>query len=199
MRLCDQNLQNAVVVKILGIKIAKDLTWDTNIGDVLGRVISGRLFMLTRLKKFGRVWRSWLPSTLVLCGFFLNARWPFGIRVSQRNNTRLWSVFRRRCAESSWVVILFLTKMPSSFVIYLILEADRRVKVCLDFATKLYESQQFRNWLPLRNSNMLMRHKVRTQRYDDKRGCGFPYGRHFHSPVRQTLSYGIRHTFIVNH
>ena len=48
LRLCNQNLQSADVVKILGIKIAKDLTWDTHIGDVLGRA-SGRLFMLTRL------------------------------------------------------------------------------------------------------------------------------------------------------
>ena len=35
LRLCNQNLQTADVVKILGIKIAKDLTWDTHIGDVL--------------------------------------------------------------------------------------------------------------------------------------------------------------------
>ena len=37
LRLCNQNLQSADVVKILGIKIAIDLTWDTYIGDVLGR------------------------------------------------------------------------------------------------------------------------------------------------------------------
>ncbi len=38
LRLCDQNLQSAEVVKILGIKIAKDVTWETHIGDILGRV-----------------------------------------------------------------------------------------------------------------------------------------------------------------
>ena len=52
---------------------------------------------------------------------------------------------------------------------------SRRDKICLDFATKLYESQQFRSWLPklrsevvkvpLRNSNMMTLLKVRTQRY----------------------------------
>ena len=52
---------------------------------------------------------------------------------------------------------------------------SRRDKVCLDFAAKLYESQQFRSWLPklrskvvkvpLRNSNMMTLPKVRTQRY----------------------------------
>ncbi len=52
LRLCDQNLQSAEVVKILGIKVAKDLMWATHIGDVLGRA-SGRLFMLTRLERFG--------------------------------------------------------------------------------------------------------------------------------------------------
>ena len=48
-------------------------------------------------------------------------------------------------------------------------------KICWDFATKLYESQHFRSWLPtlrsevvkvpLRNSNMMTLPKVRMQRY----------------------------------
>lgn len=40
------------VVKILGIQISKDLKWDSYISDVLRRA-SGRIFMLSSLKRFG--------------------------------------------------------------------------------------------------------------------------------------------------
>ena len=81
LQLCNQILQNADVVKILGIKIAKDLTWDTHIGDILGRA-SGLLFMLTRLKRFGLRVEDLITIYIgSVCPPFLNTRCPFGIQA----------------------------------------------------------------------------------------------------------------------
>ena len=88
LQLCNQNLQSADVVKILGIKIAKDLKWDIHIGEVLRRA-SGRLFMLTRLKRFGLSIKDLVTIYVGFVRLFLNTLCQFGILGSQKNNTRL--------------------------------------------------------------------------------------------------------------
>ena len=80
--------------------------------------------MLTRLKMFDL---SVEDLVTIYVGFvlpLLEYVVHIGIWVSQRNNTRLKSIFRRGHAESSWVVTTVVTKMPTSFITYLILEAD---------------------------------------------------------------------------
>ena len=173
LRLCNQNLQSADVVKILGIKIAKDLTWDTHIGDVLGRA-SGRLFMLSRLKKFDL---SVEDLVTIYVGFvrplleYAVPVWHSGL--TEKQHQALERIQKRACriilggGYSSYQDALVVCNMPDL--------RSRRDKICLDFATKLYESQQFRSWLPklrsevvkvpLCNSNMMTLAKVRTQRY----------------------------------
>ena len=49
--LCNQQLAEVDVVKVLGVQISSDLKWDIHINNVIKRA-AGRLFMLTTLKRF---------------------------------------------------------------------------------------------------------------------------------------------------
>lgn len=173
LRLCNQNLQSADVVKILGIKIAKDLKWDIHIGDVLVRA-SGRLFMLTSLKKFGLSIRDLVT---IYVGFvrplleYAVPVWHPGLTDKQHQS--LERIQKRACRiilggdYSSYQEALVACELPDL--------RSRRDKICLDFANKLYDSEQFRCWLPklisesvqypLRDDNMMSVPKKCTQRY----------------------------------
>ena len=135
LRLCNQNLQSADVVRILGIKIAKDLTWDTRIGDVLGRA-SGRLFMLTRLKRFGL---SVEDLVTIYVGFvrplieYAVPIWHPGL--TKKQHQALERIQKRACriilggSYSSYQDALVICNMPDL--------GSRGDKICWDFATKL--------------------------------------------------------------
>ena len=180
--LCDQELKSTDVVKILGVKITKELKWDVHIGDVIKRA-SGRLFMLSILKRFGL---SINDLVTVYVGFvrplleYAVPVWHPGL--TQQQHDALERIQRRACR-----IIMgcnYISYQDALLMCNISDLGQRRYKICLDFANSLLSSNDFRNWLPnsrsvdtnnymsLRNSDQLTVPKSRTQRY---RNSAIPY------------------------
>ena len=174
LRLCDQDLQSTDVVKILGVKIAKNLKWDIHITDIIKRA-SGRLFMLSILKRFGL---SIKDLVTVYVGFvrplleYVVPVWHPSI--TQNQHQALERIQRRACRiimgvnYSSYQDALTTCNIP--------VLKQRREKICLEFTKSIMNSNEFRNWLPnlrseetkyvsLRNANNLTVPRARTERY----------------------------------
>ena len=80
LRLYDQDLHCTDTVKILGIKIAKDLKWNIHIGDITKRA-SGRLFMLNILKRHGLSVKDLVTIYVGFVRPFLSMLYQYGILV----------------------------------------------------------------------------------------------------------------------
>ena len=116
------------------LKIAKDLTWDTHIGDVLGRA-SGRLFMLTRLKRFGQSVEDlvtiYVGFVCPLLGYAVPV-WHPGL--TEKQHQALERIQKRACriilggsycSYQDALVIHVICNMPNL--------RSRRDKICLRF------------------------------------------------------------------
>lgn len=173
LRLSGEDLQSTDVIKILGVKITKNLKWDVHISDIVKRA-SGRLFMLTTLKRFG------LPIEdlkTIYIGFirplaeYAVPAWHPGL--SEHQHYALERIQKRACR------IMLGTKYGSYIdaleQCQLTNLRTRREQICLQFINKLVKSPAFHNWVPntrgvdtgksLRNSNLLSIPKTRTERY----------------------------------
>ena len=161
------------MVKILGIKITNDLRWDVHISDVTRRA-SGRLFMLSMLKRHGLCVKDLVT---VYVGFirplleYAVPVWHPGL--TEKQHYALKCIQRRACkimlgyTYSHYKEALITCNIPELKL--------RRDKICLDFAKKLYTSTEFRTWLPklrseatgrtLRNAQKMTTQKSRTNRY----------------------------------
>ena len=176
LSLCDQDLMSTDIVKILGVKITKDLKWDVHIGDVIKRA-SGRLFMLSILKRFGL---SIKDLVTVYVGF-VRPLLEYAVPVwhpclTQQQHDALERIQRRACRI---IMGWSYTSYQESLLVCNISElGQRREKICLDFANSILNSNEFRNWLPnrrsvdtnymsLRNSKQLSVPRSRTQRYSN--------------------------------
>ena len=173
LRLSGEELQSTDIVKILGIKISKDLKWDVHISDIIKRA-SGRLFMLTTLRRFG------LPVEdlkTIYIGFirplveYAVPAWHPGL--SEQQHAALERIQKRACRimlgnkYDSYVDALEQCKLTRL--------RSRREQICLQFMDKLMKNPAFRSWLPrsrgedtgrsLRNSHLLSIPKTRTERY----------------------------------
>ena len=135
LRLLGEELQSTDVVKILGIKISKDLKWDNHIFDIT-RKASGRLFMLTTLRRFG------LPIhdlKTIYIGFirplveYAVPAWHPGL--SEQQHLALERIQKRACR------IMLGTKYTSYEdaleQCQLIKLRNRREQICLKFMDKL--------------------------------------------------------------
>ena len=175
LKLCGEELQSTDVVKILGIKISRDLKWDVHISDIIKKA-SGRLFMLTTLKRFG------LPIDdlkTIYIGFirplveYAVPAWHPGLTELQHD--ALERIQKRACR------IMLGYKYYVSYVealnqCQLINLRTRRDQICLQFIKKILKSPAFHSWLPktrkedvgrsLRNSHLLTVPMARTQRYE---------------------------------
>ena len=173
LRLSGRELQSTDCVKILGVKITKDLKWDVHTTDIIKRA-TGRLFMLTTLKRFGL---SLDDLKTIYTGFirplveYAVPAWHPGL--TEHQHYALERVQKRACK-------IILGKKYTSYQDALVLcqltdLRSRRDQICLKFANKLLEHPDFRSWLPnnrkeetgrcLRNADHLSLPKVRTQRY----------------------------------
>ena len=173
LQLAGHELTSVDVLKILGIKITKDLKWDTHITDIT-RKASGRLFMLTTLRRFGlkiedliKIYIGYIRPLLE----YAVPVWHPGLTVQQHNS--LERIQKRACK------IIMGTKYSSYHQALQTrgIQAlqERREHQCLKFAQSLMKSDVFRSWLPnqrgtesgrsLRNSHLLTLPRARTQRY----------------------------------
>ena len=163
----------------LGVKISKDLKWDVHISDVIKRA-SGRLFMLTTLKRFGMP----LEDLRTIYIGFIRPLLEYAVPVwhpglTEQQHMALERVQKRACR-------IMLGKNYISYHKNYISYQDalchcnlhelrhRREKICFQFTNKLLESPKFRPWLPsfrgetgrtLRNANHLSIPRVRTERH----------------------------------
>ena len=173
LRLCGQDLQSTEVVKILGIKITNDLRWDVHISDVTRRA-SGRLFMLSMLKRHGLC----VKDLVTVYVGFIHPLLEYAVPVrhpglTEKQHYALERIQRRACrimlgyTYSHYKEALITCNIPELKL--------RRDKICLDFAKKLYTSTEFRKWLPklrseatgrtLRNAQKMTTQNSRTNRY----------------------------------
>ena len=97
LQLAGQELQSSEVCKILGIKVANNLKWDIHINDIICKA-SGRLFMLTTLRRFGLAIKDLVT---IYVGFirplleYAVPAWHPGLTTKQHNS--LERIQKRAC------------------------------------------------------------------------------------------------------
>ena len=172
LSLCNEPLHETDCVKILGVHITSDLKWDVQVNDMLKRA-NGRLYMLKVLQKFGL---SVEDLITVYVGYirplaeYAAPVWHPGLNDKQ-------SISLERIQKRAFKIIL-----GQNYLSY-----DNALKkcnistlyscrdICHTFASSLFNSNQFHQWLPstrgdqhnrgLRNSNKLTIPKWLTKRY----------------------------------
>ena len=149
LRLSGEELQTTDIVKILGVKISKDLKWDVHISDIIKRA-SGRLFMLTTLRRLGlpaedlkTIYIGFIrPRPLVEYAF---PAWHSGLPEQQHaalERIQKWAcriMLGNKC--DSYVDALDQCKLTRL--------RTRREQICLQFTDKLMKNAAFRSWLPM--------------------------------------------------
>ena len=168
-----EDLQSTDCVKILLVKITKGLKRDIclYVSEVIKRV-SGRLFKLTTLRKFGMPLED---LRTILIGFikpllqYTDPVWHPGL--TEQQHMALERIQKRACK-----IILgnnYISYEDALDRCNLYVLRNHRDKICLQFANKLLESPKFRHWLPcfrretartLRNTYHLSIQRVRTER-----------------------------------
>jgi hypothetical protein len=146
LKLCGQDLQCTNVVNILGVKISNNLKWDIHVGDMIKRA-SGRLFLLTTLKRFGL-------STQDLITIFIGYVRPlleYAVPVWHPGLTQQQHVMLERVQKRACRIILGYkyTSYHEALLTCKIQELrPRRDHICLMFTKSLMRSGEFHNWLP---------------------------------------------------
>ena len=173
MQLAGQELVSTDVLNILGVKIAKTMKWDIHISDITRRA-SGRLFLLSSLKRFG-LSRSDLITIYI--GYirplleYAVPVWHPGLTVKQHDS--LERIQKRACR-----IILgmaYVSYQQALETCKIVDMKQRRDNICLNFAKSLKKSRLHSDWLTkersdeigleLRNSRQLSLPRIRTQRY----------------------------------
>ena len=174
--IANKQLAEVNVVKILGVQISSDLKWSIHIADVIKRA-SGRLYMLSTLKKFN------LPIsdlTSVYVGY-IRQLLEYAVPVWHGGLTQEQALAIERIQKRACKIILGFANYTSydDALQSCKLEklAVRRDQICYDFANKLLSADSFHHWLPktranshgrvLRNSHKFTVPRWRTNRYRD--------------------------------
>ena len=129
LKLCNQDLKSTAVVEILGLKISKDLKWDTHVSDIIKRA-SGRLFMISILKRHG------LPDedrATIFIGF-IRTLLEYAVPswhpdLTEHQHTALERIQKRACR-----IIL-----GDNYNHY-----QDALNICFNFAKSLFKSNNFR-------------------------------------------------------
>ncbi|XP_072014957.1 uncharacterized protein [Amphiura filiformis] len=175
LKLCNTDLNQVDVTKILGVHISADLTWSTHIDQMLKKA-NGRLHMLKLLKRFD------LPIedlVTIYVGYvrplteYVAPVWHSSITAKQQS--AIERVQKRACK-----IILgnkYFTYDEALTTCNLTVLTERRKHICVTFVNAMMSSHQFREWLPplrgsstsrlLRNSDHLTTVRCRTKRYQE--------------------------------
>ena len=172
LRLSGEDLQSTDCVKILGVKITKDLKWDVHVCDIIKRA-SGRLFMLTTLRRFGMPFED---LRTIYIGF-IRPLLEYAVPVWHPGLTEQQHMALERIQKRACKIMLgnnYISYEDALISCNLHGLRNRRDNICLQFANKLLESPKFRHWLPrfrgetgrtLRNAHHLSIPRVRTERH----------------------------------
>ena len=178
--LCNQILAEVDVVKVLGVHISSDLKWNVHINNVIKRA-AGRLFMLTTLKRFHLP----LQDLITIYIGFIRPLLEYVVPVWHSSLSNEQTSALERVQKRALRIILrqrYISYTDALQTCSLESLADRREKICKDFATKLLSDPFFRDWLPKARSsthgrNLRNAHKLTTQRSRTKRfyNSAIPY------------------------
>ena len=178
--LCGQNSTEVDVVKVLGVQISRDLKWDVHLENVIKRS-TGRLFMLTTLKRFHLP----LQDLITIYVGFIRPLLEYVVPVWHSSITSHQTTALDRVQKRALKIILshqYTCYNDALETCSLTSLESRREKICHDFASKLMEDPVFRHWLPETRSsvhgrNLRSAHKLTTQKWRTKRyyNSAIPY------------------------
>ncbi len=173
LNLSGEVLKSVNCLKILGVKITDDLKWDVHITDVIKRA-SGRLFMLTILRRFGLT----LQDLKTIYIGFIRPLVEYAVPVWHPGLTEQQHYALERVQKRALKIILgnnYCSYADAMDKCQLQELRKRRNQICIQFADKLLKDPKFREWLPrfrgeisrynLRDANLLSTPRIRTQRY----------------------------------
>jgi hypothetical protein len=147
LTIADKDLAEVDVVKILGVQISADLKWDTHIGAVIKRA-SSRLYMLSTLKKFNMPVSDLITVYVGYVRPLVEYAVPIWHGALTCEQTLAIERIQKRACRIILGFINYSSYEEALQTCNLERLAQRRDKICLDFAHKLMDSDIFREWLP---------------------------------------------------
>ncbi len=144
LQISSTDLHTVDCVKILGVLISSDLKWDKHV-DQIYRKASSKIYMLKILKKF----HLSIPDLLTIYKEYIRPLTEYAAPVWNAGLTRAHVNKLELIQKRALKIILGLgyVNYDHALINYnLVSLHDRRKNLCISFATKLKDSDVFRQW-----------------------------------------------------